>query len=483
MLVVGCGDDGQHVTPDAAPDAIDYSIGDHPQLAMPCTDALGDMYTLPSSLAPMDDSHRGDVFRCAISEKLTVPEIRAQIEIDNAPFMNTAPGVINSGFWTYRIAYRSTRNTVNAARAEGDMAAVLLVPAKPIPGAPLVVWGHGSSGVAPKCAPSRLDLTAPPSDQDYPPLLYRLAGYGFTVIAPDYSGFSYGQTIGYFNAEDEAHAILDATRAAAKLLPSAPDKVVFVGHSQGGHAVLSAQSYAKSYGMQGTLVGVATLAPFWSSMSLWAAATTPIAGLTTQNDVGAITYAMSYAYAAAELRAPGTGLDVFQTDKREAALATIVGGECYDAAMLQALGATPADFFDADFVSQVGGACAVNLSGPDCSDPLAAMWKERWAEDRPAIDAQSAPILVFFGGMDTFIPPGRAACARKKLDADLAAVAGATTQITYCNSPKAAHRDIIRSTTVDYINEWIAAKAGVGAEPAACMPFTVEICGAPPHDL
>ena len=49
-------------------------------------------------------------------------------------------------------------------------------------------------------------------------MLYRLAGYGFTVIATDYSGFIPGQDPGYFNAEDEAHSMLDATRAAAKIL-------------------------------------------------------------------------------------------------------------------------------------------------------------------------------------------------------------------------------------------------------------------------
>ena len=101
-----------------------------------------------------------------------------------------------------------------------------------------MVLAHGSVGIAPTCAPSLLDLSARGAGQDFPVNIYKLAGYGYTVIAPDYAGFSYGQPPGYFNAEDEAHAVLDATRAAANLLPSMPDKVVFVGHSQGGHAVL-----------------------------------------------------------------------------------------------------------------------------------------------------------------------------------------------------------------------------------------------------
>lgn len=480
LLVLACGDD-QPATQDASPDAVDYTIGEHPQLAMPCADAVADVYTLPSGLAAMDDSRRGDVFRCAKTEKLTVPEIKTQIDEYSKGYPNATPGIVQSGFWTYRIAYRTTRNTVNNARAEGDSAATLIIPAKPIEGAPLVVAGHGSVGFAEKCAPTRLDLSGPVQDQDYPPMLYRLASYGYIVIAPDYSGFSYGQTPGYFNAEDEAHAILDATRAAAKILPSPPSKVVFVGYSQGGHAVLAAHSYAKSYGMTGTLVGVATMAPLWMSMSLWAAATTGAAGLTTATDTNTVLYAMMYAYAAGELR-EGNGEVVFQTAKQAAAVEAIHGAECYDKAKIEALGATPADIFDATYVNNVGGTCAVSFV-PDCTSSLAAKWKSWWAEDRPAIDAMGPPILAIFGGMDTTVTLARAACAKKKLTADLAAVSGATTTVEYCISSKAVHRDIIRGPDPDYINEWIAAKAGVGPEPVACKPFPAgEVCGVPPND-
>ncbi len=483
LAFLACGDDQQAV-PDAMPDAVDFTIGEAPELAMPCADAAGDLYTLPSDLPAMDDSHRGDVFRCSVTEKLTIPEIQAQITADNAPYMNTVDGTINSGFWTYRIAYRTERNTVGTARAEGDTAATLIIPANPLPGGPLVVFGHGSSGIAPQCAASRLDLSAAIRDEDYPPMLWRLAGYGYTVIAPDYTGFAYGQAPGYFNAEDEAHAMLDATRAAAKLLPTAPAKVVFVGHSQGGHAALAAQSYAESYGMAGELAGVATFAPLWSSMSLWAAAVTSTGNLTTAVDTNAILYAMEYAYSAGELRVPGSGVSVFQTDKQTAAKDVILN-ECYDAAGLQALGATPADFFDMDYVTKVGAACAIGNGLPpvaDCSDPLAMdTWVPRWKEDRPAIDATSAPILAFFGGMDTVLPPYRAACARDKIDADLAAASGATTTVEYCNNPNAGHRDITRGTSVDYVNEWIAARAGAGPEPASCTPFAATVrCAQPP---
>jgi pimeloyl-ACP methyl ester carboxylesterase len=478
ISLLACGDDGGK-TPDAPPmpDA-DYRIGEHPQLARACTDTLADVYTLPTDLPAMDDSHRGDVFRCALAEKLTIPEVQTQIDEYNKNYPKATPAVVESGFWTYRLAFRTTRITKSNVRDEGDTAATLIIPAKPLAGAPLVVAGHGSVGFASKCAPSLLDLSGAVQDQDYPPLLYRLAAYGYTVIAPDYAGFSYGQTPGYFNAEDEAHAILDATRAAAKLLPTPPAKVVFVGFSQGGHTVLAAHSYAKSYGMQGELVGVAAMAPLWMSMSLWGAATTSTGGLNTTDNTNTVLYAMAYAYSAGELR-DGTGDSVFDTAKQAAAVEVINGGECYDKAKMMALGATPADFFLPAYVSEVGNACAISGS---CSTTLSTKWQTWWKEDRPPIDAMGAPILAMFGGGDMTVTLARAGCAKKKIDADIAAVSGATTSVSYCMTENYDHRDMPRGPAPGYINEWIAARGGVGAEPAACTPLGTPNCSLIPVD-
>jgi len=484
LMFLGCGDDAatppDAAPPDAPPDAPVETLGTAPELAMACADTAATVYQLPAGLPAMDNTHRGDVFRCATAESLSAYKVNAQINAYNTGYPNAVAGKATSGFWSFRIAYRSQRNTVAAARAEGDTAAFLLVPEKPLAGAPLVVFGHGSTGVAAKCAPSHLDLSAAAKDEDYPSMLYRLAGAGYTVIAPDYNGFSYGQAPGYFNAEDEAHAVLDATRAAAKILKAPPAKVVFVGHSQGGHAVVAAQTYAESYGLTGTLVGVATFAPFWTSLTLFPAATTPTAGLMTSSDVNSILYAMEYAYSGAELReGTGHGVDVFATAKQTAAKDTILGDACYDSAKLQALGATPQDFFDTAYVNTVGSACAL---GGTCTDPLAAKWKTRWQEDRPALDATGAPMLVMLGGMDTLISVGRATCMRNRFDANLAG-AGTTTTVDYCYNAASAHRDFVRSADADYLISWIAAKAGIAAAPAACTPFPATfICPTVPQD-
>jgi pimeloyl-ACP methyl ester carboxylesterase len=486
-FVIACG--GGSSNPDApvvdhdAPIDAEPPLGDAPALAQPCTDTLSDVFTLPSNLPAMNDSHRGDVFRCAVTEKLNASAVKAQIAGYNTGYTNVTGSTVNSGFWTYRIAFRSERNTFTNGRAESEMAAVLFVPAHPLPNAPLVVFAHGSVGIAPQCAPSHKDLTAAVTDDDFETVMYRLAGYGYTVIAPDYAGFSYNQDPGFFNAEDEAHAVLDATRAAAKILPTPPDKVVFVGHSEGGHAVLSAQSYEPSYGMTGTLVGVAAFAPVWSSMSLWAAISTDAAGFMTANpgDVSGITYARAYVYSASKLRG-GTGLDAFQGNKATAARDVLLN-QCYDQPGLMALGAKPSDWYDPNYVNNVGGSCAVAFVNANCTMDPAPLWKANWIEDRPAIDAtSSAPILAYYGMNDSFVPPGRASCGRAKITADLAAVQNATTNVTYCLDPNAGHRDIVRGAASDYVLQWIAARTGAGTEPAACPVLPAQTCLKPPNE-
>jgi pimeloyl-ACP methyl ester carboxylesterase len=504
LVAFGCGSSTNNSTPDMA--MASTSLGTAPALAVTCADKIDDVYTLPTGLPAMDNTHRGDVFHCAVTESLTAAKVNSQLNgyvanMFNTTYSNTEMGNVTSGFWTYRVAYRTLRNTPTGggAPAEGDTAATLLIPEKPLAGGPLVVWAHGSTGIAAKCAPTRLDLSGPVMDQDYPVSMYKLAGYGYTVIAPDYSGFSYGQPPGYFNAEDEAHSVLDATRAAANLLTTVPDKVVFVGHSQGGHAALSAQSFAKAYGMHGTLVGVAAFAPLWFSMSAWAAGTTDAAGLKTATDVSFILYTMEYAYSAGALRGDaGGGLAVFQTAKQQAAKDTLLGGECYDSAKLAALGTKPGDFFDADYVSNVGFACAAAPIGMDCSmapsTPAgdAPLWLSRWKEDRPALDDKSAPILIWYGGKDTAVRPGWAQCERERFAKDLMS-GGATTTIKYCFDATAQHRDIIRGGDFDHVNQWIAARAGVGSDPADCTAYSLPwidpsgttgmTCEVPPNDL
>jgi hypothetical protein len=475
LTIAGCGGNNTHMgTPDMAPST---SLGPPPQLAIACSDKLADVFTMPTNLPAMDNTHRGDVFHCAPTESLTAAYANTQATAFGYP-----GAALPSGFWTYRIAFRSLRNTpTTGSPAEGDMAAVLMLPDKPLAGAPLVVVAHPTMGLGTTCGPSHVDLSDPKNKNDYTSATIPLAAYGYTVIVPDYAGYSYGQAPGYFNAEDEAHAVLDATRAATHVLPSsyAFSKVVFLGHSQGGHAALSAEAFASSYGHDGKLIGVATWAPFWTSMAAWGAILTPIASYTTSVDPYPILYSMFYFYSAGELRdGPGMGVSMFQPAQQAPAKQVVLSDTCFDAKDLQAMGSAPTDFYDTTFVHDVG-LCA---TGSDCTQGVAPTWLARWEQDRPHLDPMGPPILIWYGGLDSFVAPGYAECAIERFAKDFSS-AGATATTSICYDAKSMHGPLAH-LHVDYVNQWIAARAGLGPDPASCPSFpTGMTCEVPPNDF
>jgi pimeloyl-ACP methyl ester carboxylesterase len=458
-----------------------------PKLLVACSDrdpgtyGTSDFYTLPQDLPAFDASHRGDVFKCDNLDSFAPADVNALLadsDYTGAPV--TAP------FTTYRIAYRTERATPADATApvEGDSAALLLVPEKPN-NLPLVVFAHGSVGIAESCAPSRHDLRAAPTDGynfDYIVSMLALAGHGFTVIAPDYAGFAYGQPPGYFSAADEAHAVLDATRAAAQVLPPErrPGKVVLMGHSQGGHAVLSAQALAGSYGVAGDLVGVAAFAPYWISMAAYAAVSSLLATtqFTTTDNSRVILFSSMYFYSSSGLLdGIDHRLDVFASDKRAAVEKVLRGGPCYDTAGLEQLGRTAYSFFDSTFSSEVGADCAID---GQCTTPLSAKWRARMEANRPLLDPAGAKVLIWNGGTDLFISPGYAQCGRDHMAANGALDA----VVTNCYDATLGHNNIIRRSPSDFVHEWIANVAGAGAAPAACTPFPTDLtCTEPPKNF
>jgi pimeloyl-ACP methyl ester carboxylesterase len=475
LVLFGCKNN--NTAPPGPPDMALAALGPAPALKQTCADKPTDVYTLPTGLPAMDDTHRGDVFHCATAESLTASSLNTEIKL-----YGYTGAALASGAWSWRFAYRTKRVTVAGTAAEGDSTATLLVPEKPLAGAPLVVFAHGSVGLAPQCAPSLKTFNAAVSSTnhyDYMVNMMALAGYGYTVVAPDYPGFSFGQVPGYFVAEDEAHALLDAGRAAAQLLQTAPDKVVIVGHSQGAHAALSAQSFARSYGTSGTVIGVVAFAPIWFSLSAWGGLLTSVANFNTKDNADPIFYAMDYFYSAGELRdGPGGGVAMYQASAQSVVPKVLVGGPCYDYAGLQALGTHPPDFFDNNFVNQVGLYCAI--SG-DCTQGDAPKWKARWIEDRPALDPQGASVLLWLGAKDSYIPASRLGCVQKRVSGDLSAGGSTAASATYCYDAAADHGGVVRMDA-DWANQWIAARAGVGPEPAPCTPWPQNACTPPPND-
>jgi pimeloyl-ACP methyl ester carboxylesterase len=262
-----------------------------------------------------------------------------------------------------------------------------------------------------------------------------------------------------------------------------PTKVVLVGHSIGGHAALSAHAFAKSYGLEGELVGVATFAPFWVSALAWGAVLYPGAGITVASAAGLLQFQLDYFYAHGELLdGPGHGLDLIKPEKRELAR-QMLEHDCLDefSANLPNLGAAPADYFTQEAIDTLG---LCGASGDCAAAEAVSPWPARFRADRPPVDANGPPILMWFGGQDALITPGYARCGYDKLARDVASPG--TTQLTMCFDPDAIHSRVpIRD--VAWVNDWIAARVGGGPEPTCTPPLPPEQGGAqctqlPPND-
>jgi pimeloyl-ACP methyl ester carboxylesterase len=269
-------------------------------------------------------------------------------------------------------------------------------------------------------------------------------------------------------SEDEAHSLLDATRAMQKLLRDGFDRVAFVGHSQGGHAVLSAQALARSYGMAGQLVGVAAMAPFWAPGRTFGAIIAPELMFNTHDNPGELrgelSFAVEYFYTHAELYdGRGRGAALF-TRSAQAALPGFVSS-CSFENDPSVLGTLPSDIFQASLINAVGP-CGVS-GGSACTSGLAATWERRFRADRPKLDAAGAPVVLWQGANDLVINPLLAKCGIDKISADLPP-SSRTAKFTQCGDPVAAHEDLL-SNQMGWVTRWIDARALGTAEPAACQ--------------
>lgn len=155
-----------------------------------------------------------------------------------------------------RLMYRSTDTHGNPVATTGTY----FDPTTPWNGPgprPLVVVAPGTQGQGDQCAPSKLvnvPFTANPPGG--PMAEYEMStadallSRGYAVVMPDYEGLGTPGVHTYVNRLAEAHAVLDAARAAQRLpntqLPPHA-RVGLWGYSQGGGAAAAAAEEAAGY--------------------------------------------------------------------------------------------------------------------------------------------------------------------------------------------------------------------------------------------
>ncbi|MDX3453941.1 alpha/beta fold hydrolase [Streptomyces sp. ME02-8801-2C] len=136
---------------------------------------------------------------------------------------------------------------------------------------PLVAVAPGTMGQGDQCAASMglehpLSLNGRTISVGYEDVaIYRLLATGTAVVVTDYAGLGATDRLHtYVNRLDEAHAVLDAVRAARSLPGTSltPDsRVGLFGYSQGGGATAAAAELQPAYAPDITLAGTYSGAP------------------------------------------------------------------------------------------------------------------------------------------------------------------------------------------------------------------------------
>jgi len=446
VLAVACGGGGSADDRQAVLDLLGATCADEPS-------AIYDV-ALPAAAV------KGDVLGCAYDRKISVAEMQAH-------FQGTVPP-ITTAVYKLRLAYVTERGP---GERQITSAALFVPEVRRGDPPPLVVAGHGSVGLADACAPSREDpqgfLT------DFRTQIYTLAGDGWVVLAPDFPGLGTAGPTTWQLSLDEGHALLDGTRAARRLARAGffSEKNAIVGHSNGGHAALSAQAFAADYGTEGSVEAVLVWAPLWISNGAWGALTTPLAASLVTPAFMSMTLMYFYGH--------GMALDggtdgVFLADQQDA-IASLLEGGCWQRVTRAETGppsigiSTGPDGFVSEFITEVG-TCA--LSGTSCDSPTAMTWRARWAADRPPPDP-AIPIVLWQGAADDFLTPAFQQCGIDRL-------VGQGADLTLCVSAQGDHGSVM-PRSAEWVHQYLAARLLAGPEPAACIgAFDPPVaCGAP----
>jgi pimeloyl-ACP methyl ester carboxylesterase len=130
-------------------------------------------------------------------------------------------------------------------------------------GWPVVVWTHGTTGLAGVCGPSRDDATGPEHGyiEVIRELLDQVVAAGYAVVATDYQGLGTGGFHPFLQGVPNAWNALDSLRAGRALEPDIGARYAVMGHSQGGHADLFTASLGPGDLTGFELVGNVAMAP------------------------------------------------------------------------------------------------------------------------------------------------------------------------------------------------------------------------------
>lgn len=268
--------------------------------------------------------------------------------------------------------------------------------APPASGWPIVVWAHGTTGVADVCAPSRNA-----TNDDIKKMISKFLAEGYVVVAPDYEGL--GEPSGtelhpFLNVKSEGYSITDAVVATRNWLGNKASKQwVTVGHSQGGQAALGAAQYADRANLD--YKGTVAVAPASQLSLILNAGQLSVANAPPTQQIPVYASLDTFtALIAAGLRNANPTLDYSQVFKVPTdAIAKNAESVCYTGLGLQFGGAM------AQYVA-VNGSLKNYPRTTDTFMSLPAVKTFLEKDSQPLQVQVKTPIIIYQGGADTTVP-------------------------------------------------------------------------------
>ncbi|MGB3232750.1 MAG: lipase family protein [Mycobacterium sp.] len=175
--------------------------------------------------------------------------------VETEVFHDVDVSVKRLGATAVKIVYRSTSGIDGSAT---EVSGTGFVPAgrPPTGGWPVIALAHGTTGISPECAPSL--------STDLLESVGLVAGYlqlGYAVTVADYQGLGAPGAHPYLDAKTAGMNVIDSVRALRKVSKNVSTRWAVMGGSQGGGASWAANEQASTYGDDLDLVGAVVLGP------------------------------------------------------------------------------------------------------------------------------------------------------------------------------------------------------------------------------
>lgn len=165
-----------------------------------------------------------------------------------------------------RLLYSSTDGLADTGPVVVSGALFLPEGTPPSDGWPLLLWSHGTVGIADKCAPTWTGYV--PFHDEH---LSQWLSEGYAIVASDYQGLGTKGTHPYLATRPAAYSNLDVLRAVQSADFPVSDRIVLAGQSQGAGAAIATAGYAPNYAPELDIRAViATGVPFFTPDALLA---------------------------------------------------------------------------------------------------------------------------------------------------------------------------------------------------------------------